>query len=105
MAKVYHKCETLFRRLQRLTVDYGHQSIIFFILKKMVTCFLLAATLTTFSCKKENQPKDHNVHIDLQGWFDNHQVSIFIDGKQTFSGTATTNITLGWAGSTSSTLP
>ena len=73
-------------------------------MKKMAICLLLTATLTTFSCKKEHQPENHNVHIDLQGWFDNDQVTVFIDGKQTFSGTATTNITLGWAGSTSSTL-
>lgn len=67
-------------------------------MKKITCCLLLALSFAFVSCKKEKTTNESYIlHIDLQYSFDNDKVQVFIDGKEEFNNTVSTNPILGFA--------
>ena len=67
-------------------------------MKKITCCLLLVMSLAVVSCKKEKTTNElFTLHIDLQHSFDNDKVQVFIDGKEEFNNTVSTNHIIGFA--------
>ena len=71
-------------------------------MKKNILPLLLIGLFIFSSCEKE--VNNYNLAIDLQFSFKHDQVKVFIDGLPRFDRNVTTNQSLGYSGSTTTTL-